>query len=322
MGLLFSPHLASFSRYGPVIAVNLINTKGYEKPLSDSFANYAAKVTDMAYIHFDFHRECKHGHQALQNLINRLEEPLTNQGFFVSSLKGTEKLQTSMIRTNCIDCLDRTNVVQSLFARHILNDMMTALKLTLPKDFDKHFRNIWADNADAVSIQYSGTPALKTDYTRTGKRTVMGRVNDGMNSLKRYVKNNFWDGERQDGFDLFLGVYAYTPGQPLSKLRQRAVMPLLPLFTTMMLMLVILFEMDTTSRKFSFVLFWLFATMFAVRYLIKNGRSYVDTPKLRELAHQQPIANYEEVGHVRSSWRDARKRPSFGVDIFGKKKDS
>lgn len=31
------------------------------------------------------------------------------------------------------------------------------------------FQNIWADHADVISIQYSGTPALKTDFTRTGK---------------------------------------------------------------------------------------------------------------------------------------------------------
>jgi hypothetical protein len=27
-------------------------------------------------------------------------------------------------------------------------------------------KNLWADNADAISMQYSGTGALKTDYTR------------------------------------------------------------------------------------------------------------------------------------------------------------
>lgn len=56
---------------------------------------------------------------------------------------------------------------------------------------------VWADNADIVSTQYSGTGALKTDFTRTGKRTRMGALKDGINSLTRYYKNNFADGFRQ-----------------------------------------------------------------------------------------------------------------------------
>lgn len=56
---------------------------------------------------------------------------------------------------------------------------------------------MWADNADYMSIQYSGTGALKTDFTRTGKRTRMGLVKDGINSMTRYWKNNFTDGFRQ-----------------------------------------------------------------------------------------------------------------------------
>jgi len=48
-----------------------------------------------------------------------------------------------------------------------------------------------------ISIQYSGTGALKTDFTRTGKRTKLGAIKDGLNSLTRYYKNNFADGYRQ-----------------------------------------------------------------------------------------------------------------------------
>jgi hypothetical protein len=63
--------------------------------------------------------------------------------------------------------------------------------------FESLFKSVWANNADVISIQYSGTEALKTDYTRTGKRTKWGLVRDGINSLTRYYKNNFMDGFRQ-----------------------------------------------------------------------------------------------------------------------------
>lgn len=65
------------------------------------------------------------------------------------------------------------------------------------QDFESLFKNIWADHADAISTQYSGTGALKTDFTRLGKRTKTGLIRDGVNSLVRYYKNNFADGFRQ-----------------------------------------------------------------------------------------------------------------------------
>ena len=64
---------------------------------------------------------------------------------------------------------------------------------------------LWADNADAISRLYAGTPALKGDFTRTGKRTRRGALDDGMNSLQRYYLNNFIDADRQEGIDLLVG---------------------------------------------------------------------------------------------------------------------
>ena len=126
--------------------------------------------------------------------------------------------QTAAVRTNCMDCLDRTNVVQSMLARFTLTRQLVdagVLRAGETQDSDpvfaSLFRNVWADNADVVSKSYSGTGALKTDFTRTGSRTRAGALQDLNNSITRYVKNNFLDGPRQDGFDLFTG--AYEPSQ-------------------------------------------------------------------------------------------------------------
>lgn len=66
---------------------------------------------------------------------------------------------------------------------------------------------MWADNGDECSRQYAGTGALKADFTRLGKRTYLGAMNDGVNAVSRYVRNNFGDGYRQDAIDLFLGNF-------------------------------------------------------------------------------------------------------------------
>ncbi|VEN38904.1 unnamed protein product, partial [Callosobruchus maculatus] len=134
-------------------------------------------------------------------------------GFFLMLRDGTlSSLQEGVFRTNCIDCLDRTNVVQSMLAHRNLEIVLKKLNILQQNQhleeqisFEVLFKNVWADNADVISIQYSGTGALKTDFTRTGKRSRVGLLKDGLNSLQRYYKNNLMDGFRQDAIDLFLG---------------------------------------------------------------------------------------------------------------------
>jgi hypothetical protein len=114
-----------------------------------------------------------------------------------------------------MDNLDRTNVVQSLFARRSLlmqlnkNTLLESDKVldTPFKKFEEVYKRIWINNADQMSMMYAGTGALKVDFTRTGKRTYVGMYNDGVNSCTRYYLNNFMDGKKQDGIDLMLGNY-------------------------------------------------------------------------------------------------------------------
>lgn len=56
-----------------------------------------------------------------------------------------------------------------------------------------------------MSFLYSGTGALKTDFTRTGKRTFAGKLEDGRRALLRYVYNNFHDTYNQNCLDFLLG---------------------------------------------------------------------------------------------------------------------
>ena len=66
-----------------------------------------------------------------------------------------------------------------------------------------------------MSILYTGTRALKTDFTRTGKRTMKGAIDDGINSLQRYYINNFCDGYNHDCYDIALGKL--TPNAKIAK---------------------------------------------------------------------------------------------------------
>ena len=64
---------------------------------------------------------------------------------------------------------------------------------------------VWASNADYISTQYTGSAALKTDYTRTGKRSVVGSVRDGLMSIKRFVAEQTSYAARNDELNAFLG---------------------------------------------------------------------------------------------------------------------
>eukprot|EP00605_Chrysophyceae_sp_TOSAG23-4_P001416 GSChrysophyteH1.ASY1.ANO1.1542.1 assembled CDS len=154
-------------------------------------------------------------HANLQNLIPKVDGIFHAQKYFSKTSEGVvTSWQVGCIRTNCMDNLDRTNVVQSLFARRSILKQLGKLEkggndaLNSPyKTFETIFKSVWANNANAISKLYAGTGALKVDFTKTGKKTYKGDINDGVNSCKRYYFNNFTDGVKQDSIDLMLGRY-------------------------------------------------------------------------------------------------------------------
>jgi len=100
-----------------------------------------------------------------------------------------EQTQDGVLRTNCMDCLDRTNVCQSSFAKHMLDAQLRAEGIDAGAQLDQQtiwFNELWADNGDAVSKQYASTAAMKGDYTRTRKRNYRGTLNDLGLSLSRF----------------------------------------------------------------------------------------------------------------------------------------
>ncbi|KAI8053987.1 SacI homology domain-containing protein [Syncephalis plumigaleata] len=216
------------TQYGPQIVVNLVNKHGYEKPMGDVFRSTVAELnnSNVRYIHFDFHKECSRMRwDRIRLLLNDIQSDMENQGYFEQTIStdgsaNILKRQKSVVRTNCMDCLDRTNVVQSAIARDVLVRQLVSAGVFNTNEvvqnypvFEIIFRNVWADNANAISVAYSGTGALKTDFTRTGKRGKAGAMQDLNNSIVRYIKNNYLDGARQDAYDILLGEFEVDPKQ-------------------------------------------------------------------------------------------------------------
>ena len=250
----FSSHINElFQRYDSVHCINLIDKKKdqqiigkeYEKLVIEYKSKELKNGGNLEFSWFDFHSECKKmqynnikklflQENVSKNLENckyniitldskKLDQIKTKQIshyeeiFIKEDLLKYNQEQKVVFRTNCIDSLDRTNVVQSVFGRYFLLLILKDLKLSnvtpskenisLPfkEGFENKFKNIWADVGDHVSLAYSGTGAMKSDFVRTGKRTMLGALNDGILTTRRLFINNFRDGYNQDCHDYFLG---------------------------------------------------------------------------------------------------------------------
>jgi hypothetical protein len=152
---------------------------------------------------FDYHKKCAKG--AVHNLAE-LREPLAaaigashahahagantnsdrnsngDNGAYATFTADRTMItaQTKLVRTNCVDCLDRTNVVQTAVARWVLHAQLRRLDLvptgntasvasnnsdvaavtadaaavmTLQSEaMEKNFRAMWGSNGDAMSM--------------------------------------------------------------------------------------------------------------------------------------------------------------------------
>jgi len=75
--------------------------------------------------------------------------------------KGT--MQTGIIRTNCVDCLDRTNTAQFAIGKCALGFQLCALgvlespKLEFDSDCVRMLEELYEDHGDTLALQYGGS---------------------------------------------------------------------------------------------------------------------------------------------------------------------
>ncbi|KDE06694.1 hypothetical protein MVLG_03040 [Microbotryum lychnidis-dioicae p1A1 Lamole] len=204
--------------YGKVVVVNLAEAAGKEGVVVEAFrkgVELTQSEDKVKYVYFDFHHETKGmKYENIGKLITQVQPDLEDMQCFWTTDQGTDQVfstQQGVVRTNCIDCLDRTNVVQSAIARFVLNRHLVHLgiaqeELATHDGLDTAFNTMFADNGDAISREYAGTSALKGDFVRTGRRNWLGAVNDASNSVARLLQSTVTDFFRQATLDFVLGV--------------------------------------------------------------------------------------------------------------------
>ncbi|KQJ94812.2 hypothetical protein BRADI_3g13330v3 [Brachypodium distachyon] len=129
--------------------------------------------------------------------------------------------QTGVLRTNCIDCLDRTNVAQYAYGLAALGRQLHAMGLTAvskihpDSSIASALMEMYQSMGDALAHQYGGSAAHNTVFPeRQGKWKATTQSREFLKSIKRYYSNAYTDGEKQDAINLFLGYFQPQEGKP------------------------------------------------------------------------------------------------------------
>jgi hypothetical protein len=111
--------------------VNLMNVnKPNENIITSNFENQIKmnNLKNLRYYFFDFQNECKYdNYDRLDGFVANIENVLNMFKFYCEDIntKEVNKDQSGVIRTNCLDCLDRTNVIQTRIAWRILEQQVS-----------------------------------------------------------------------------------------------------------------------------------------------------------------------------------------------------
>jgi inositol-1,4,5-trisphosphate 5-phosphatase len=236
--------------YGTTHVVNLLSnekqnelelTHRYRGHIRNSPLNRGNELNDRQHdliklTEYDFHAETRGpgGYEMASMIAQWIQDSAEGFGYYLSedveevarhnhedyAIRRTMSIlqQEGVFRTNCLDCLDRTNLVQTIISKMALEIFLRHKGLRASQDFWVRHSSMWADNGDALSKIYAGTGALKSSFTRSGKMSLAGALADARKSATRMYINNFADKGRQNTIDMLLGrligqtpVHLYDP---------------------------------------------------------------------------------------------------------------
>ncbi|XP_053524696.1 synaptojanin-2 isoform X3 [Artibeus jamaicensis] len=208
----FDKHMVLLKeQYGKQVVVNLLGSRGGEEVLNRAFKKLlwaSCHAGDTPMINFDFHQFAKGGKlEKLENLLRpQLQLHWDDFGVFTKGEAVSPRFQKGTLRMNCLDCLDRTNTVQSFIALEVLHLQLESLQLNskpIADRFVEAFKAMWSLNGHSLSKMFTGSRALE------GKAKV-GKLKDGARSVSRTIQSNFFDGVKQEAIKLLLVGDVYT----------------------------------------------------------------------------------------------------------------
>ncbi|KAL8137058.1 hypothetical protein V2J09_003059 [Rumex salicifolius] len=120
---------------------------------------------------------------------------------------GPQRIQKGVIRTNCIDCIDRTNVAQFVQGSVALGHQLEDLGLDSGDEVLMYkTMEVYKKMGDALAWQYGGSASRSKIFSvKRGEWKPATKVQEMIKTLQRYFSNFYLDVKKQNGIDLFLG---------------------------------------------------------------------------------------------------------------------
>ena len=222
-------------RYGePIIICNLTKKKEKKKKQElllnewyEKSVNYINKKNNEEYK--DLYSEIQYYHYDLKQLR---KDPLFYSKYIDISIylisqtnlftyipyvqnKSILLLQSGVIRSNCIDCLDRTNVFQQVIGTAVLLIQLRYFGVHINEPLNENYSifgvltEIYKEMGNELSYEYAGSLAHKQTIKDNRKKykKIIQKVPEFINTFKRYFNNSFNDLDKQKGYNLFLGKF-------------------------------------------------------------------------------------------------------------------
>ncbi|MED6136566.1 hypothetical protein PIB30_057243 [Stylosanthes scabra] len=129
--------------------------------------------------------------------------------------------QAGVLRTNCIDCLDRTNVAQYAYGLAALGHQLHVLgvidnpKIDPDHPLDDGLMGFYEQMGDTLAHQYGGSAAHNKIFSeRRGQWRAATQSQEFFRTLQRYYSNAYMDAEKQNAINIFLGHFQPQQGKP------------------------------------------------------------------------------------------------------------
>lgn len=157
------------------------------------------------------------GSSSLSHVTNELADANCIRKY---SQPKSVRFQSGVLRTNCIDCLDRTNVAQFAFGLVALGHQLHAIGINATPNID--LKDELADSlmalyeamGDTLALQYGGSAAHNKIFSeRRGHWKAATQSQEFIRTLQRYLRNAYLDPEKQDAINLFLGHFQPEEGK-------------------------------------------------------------------------------------------------------------
>ena len=227
-----------FQRYGkPITILNVIKAKERVPRESILLSEYTQAINylnqflpecdRLRHIAWDMARAAKTSrNQEVTDMLEQISKDVVlSSGFFHNGyLEGDKEkrmtLQQGICRTNCIDCLDRTNACQFVIAKRALGYQLHALgvlehpSVSFDTDAVNLLTEMFQDHGDTMALQYGGSQLVNTVETYRKINQWKSHSRDLIESIRRFYSNSFVDAQRQEAINLFLGNYKIAQNQP------------------------------------------------------------------------------------------------------------